>query len=714
MPLAGRGLLGVGAWRCPGSHKNSMVVRMGVKILWSFVLLLLLVRVSHALEARDFHRIPPGEGRVALVIGNNHYVHANGLQNAVADAAAMKEKLAGLGFDVVYRTDASRKEMNKAIDSFAMKLSMNAVGMVFYSGHGIQINGENYLIPVDLDAQEESDVVNDGVNLAKILGQMSGAQAKFSLVVLDACRDNPFRYAHIGGKGMASTRGLAPISSNARGIMVVYSAGSGQKALDRLGDKDESPNGLFTREFLKVMERPGVKIQELVDEVRERVIAQAESVGQTQTPAVYNESKGTFFFLLPADQKVTVTVEPKGDGGNASPSELEDRKQAADREDQRTFWQSAHDDPAICQDYLNRWPNGLYVVPAKRCIEKGDDAKRQAEAARLAEAEQQRRVAENEQRLAATEERRKAEEARLAELKRQREEVELRAQTAAAPQPAARQSLEPEMVSIPAGTFMMGSPPSEKDRQPAEKQHRVKVAAFSMGKYAVTVGEFRRFVQATNYKTEAESSGAGCFAHDDDDKEPWKYRAWASWKKPNKYQGNQDNHPVTCVSWNDAEAYARWLSQETGKQYRLPTEAEWEYAARAGTTTSRFWGDDPNDACAYANVADETKLPNGSQWSPRHECNDGHAFVAGVGSYQANPWGLYDMLGNVWQWTCSVHDEDYSGSERRCSGKKDANLRRSLRGGSWYNAPLGLRAADRDGNNPDNRNFNIGFRLVQD
>ncbi len=135
-------------------------------------------------------------------------------------------------------------------------------------------------------------------------------------------------------------------------------------------------------------------------------------------------------------------------------------------------------------------------------------------------------------------------------------------------------------------------------------------------------------------------------------------------RNPNKYQSNRDDHPVACVSWNDLQAYIAWLNRETGKRYRLPTKAEWEYAARGGTSTARFWGEDPDRACRYANIADTTKLPKGSQWNRKHDCSDGHAFAAPVGSFQANPYGLYDMLGNLLEWTCSAYKGSYyDGSE---------------------------------------------------
>jgi formylglycine-generating enzyme required for sulfatase activity len=169
---------------------------------------------------------------------------------------------------------------------------------------------------------------------------------------------------------------------------------------------------------------------------------------------------------------------------------------------------------------------------------------------------------------------------------------------------------------------------------------------------------------------------------------------------------------VVCVSWNDAVAYTAWLSRETGQRYWLPTEAEWEYAARAGTTTARYWGDDPDQACAYANVADQTKGPEGNSWTQKHECNDGYWSSAPVGRFRANAWRLNDMLGNVWEWTCSAYDKDYGGAEKECTNK-DISTPRSLRGGSWSFRPIGVRSADRTGNTPPYRDGNVGFRLAR-
>lgn len=181
----------------------------------------------------------------------------------------------------------------------------------------------------------------------------------------------------------------------------------------------------------------------------------------------------------------------------------------------------------------------------------------------------------------------------------------------------------PEMVWIPAGHFQMGDIQGDGDSD-EKPVHSVSVKRFAMGKYEVTVGEFRQFVNATGYQTDAEK-GDGCWADKDNDGS-WERVKDANWRKPYFFQN--DEQPVVCVSWNDAQAYTQWLTQQTGKQYRLPTEAEWEYVARAGTTTSRYWGNDPNEACRYANVHDNTsKQENGLSWK-HHNCTDGYAKTA--------------------------------------------------------------------------------------
>ena len=169
-----------------------------------------------------------------------------------------------------------------------------------------------------------------------------------------------------------------------------------------------------------------------------------------------------------------------------------------------------------------------------------------------------------------------------------------------------------------------------------------------------------------------------------------------------------------CVNWEDAQAYARWLSAETGKTYRLPSEAEWEYAARAGTTTRRHWGDDPDDGCAYANGADRTFEARVDNWTVM-DCTDGVVWTSPVGAYRPNAFGLHDVLGNVWEWVEDCWHDDYDGAPRDGSSWTTGGDcgRRVARGGSWNNSPRGLRSANRSWSGAERRTSNIGFRVAR-
>jgi serine/threonine-protein kinase PpkA len=270
------------------------------------------------------------------------------------------------------------------------------------------------------------------------------------------------------------------------------------------------------------------------------------------------------------------------------------------------------------------------------------------------------------------------------------------------------------MVRIEAGCFDIGSPDGEEGRDVNERQHRVCIEnAFRLGKTEVTVAQFSRFVEATGYATDAQKhkgSNEGCNVYDADDDEEWDYRDWASWRKPNKYQGNRDNHPVACVSWNDVMAYIAWLNdQTTEKGYRLPTESEWEYAARAESQDAYFWSNGIDDqACRYANGADK-----GIWGESNFPCDDGHKWVSPVATYRPNNWGLNDMLGNLWEWTFSDYQEDHGGAEKVCVGENSA-ARCVIRGGGWTTHPRRLRSATRSWQYPGSRSGDMGFRLAQD
>lgn len=264
----------------------------------------------------------------------------------------------------------------------------------------------------------------------------------------------------------------------------------------------------------------------------------------------------------------------------------------------------------------------------------------------------------------------------------------------------------PEMVVIPAGNFEMGSPSSEAGRVDAEGPlHRVNIAAFALAKTHVTRGQFAAFVDETGYE-----AGDSCYTFEGGE---WKSRQGRNWRNPG--YGQEDSHPAVCLSWKDAKAYVEWLTRKTGKQYRLPTEAEWEYAARAGTTTARYWGESPDQACGYANVMDTTgkaRVP-GVTWEV-HNCSDGYAYTAPAASFKPNAFGLNDMIGNAWEWVEDCFNYDYIGAPTDGSAWRAGRCTfRVLRGGSWNVQPAYARSAKRFTFKAAFRYFSSGVRPVR-
>jgi formylglycine-generating enzyme required for sulfatase activity len=279
----------------------------------------------------------------------------------------------------------------------------------------------------------------------------------------------------------------------------------------------------------------------------------------------------------------------------------------------------------------------------------------------------------------------------------------------------------PEMVAIEPGVFRMGSNADEADRADDGREgptRWVRIARrYALGRNELTVGEFRRFVDATGYVTSAERdpAGPGCLGWLASDGKLGP-RPGMQWRDPGYPQ--QDRQPVVCVSWNDARAYVAWLGQLSGQPYRLASEAEWEYAARAGSRAGRPWGDDPAQACRYANVADEGRGAEGFAWSERHACTDGAFFAAPVGSYRADAFGLDDMIGNVYEWVQDCYDP---GAYAKVSTPTDGRpveaadcKARGLRGGAWISGPERTRPAYRGGYGPDTRVNVFGFRVARD
>ena len=269
----------------------------------------------------------------------------------------------------------------------------------------------------------------------------------------------------------------------------------------------------------------------------------------------------------------------------------------------------------------------------------------------------------------------------------------------------------PEMVVMPPGEYMMGSPAGEKGRGKDEgPRRRVRIGAkLAVGRYEVTRREYAAFV-----KEAGRGAPGNCWVADGT-LDKWRQDPGRSWRSPGFVQG--ERHAVVCVSWEDARAYARWLTTKTGKRYRLLSEAEWEYAARAGTATSRYWGDGAVAQCGHANGADAAFGERYGAGEPRRlSCRDRAVHTAEVGSHGANGFLLSDMLGNVWEWVEDCLHKDYAGAPDDGTAWVQGGDcgKRMLRGGSWYTHSGVLRSAARGSDAPESRNFDAGFRVARE
>lgn len=649
--------------------------------------------------------------RVALVIGNDGYQGLPQLNNARTDARGMANKLKSLGFETVVKLNADLRTLGKGLSEFEQKLTGADVGLVFYAGHGIQANGQNYLIPVDAQLESETDLrFGGGVALNEVLNSMKLAGSKLNIVILDACRDNP-----LPKKGRSAGRGLAvssvPSGMGVEGTAILYSAAPGQVAQDG----PRGGHGIFTGELLKVMDQSNVLFEQIFKQVATRV---AQKTGNRQEPWMNSSIKGDFYFN--ASEKVNNSVLTPAQAGNTA-IEI-------------AFWDSIKNsnDPKLFQAYLDQYPSGSFASLARIKVSTALNSSSTSNSSTSQE------IASLYPLTVITE----PSDARIRilninpkfyqgiELKPGRYQVEvskagykkstrwfdLRADQTEYEvflnEVHQRQPFEPEMIRISGGSFQMGSNGGDDDEKPV---HRVSIAAFKLAKHEVTVDQFRRFIQATGYRTDADKNTGGkdgCYAYKGGTDFGW--TKGTNWENPGYSQSG--NHPVVCVSWNDTQAYIEWLNRETGHRYRLPSEAEWEYAARAGSTSKYHFGNSKSLLCTYGNVGDQTLTDSLSRWtSTTASCNDGYTYTAPVGRYLPNDAGLKDMIGNVWEWTEDCRNDSYNGAPGTGRPWKSGNCKgRVMRGGSWIPKQSSLRSADRGWSYTVGRYDASGFRLAQD
>jgi formylglycine-generating enzyme required for sulfatase activity len=637
---------------------GEVAMRLATLILCAALTILLGLIPGHA------------EKRLALVIGNENYANLPAreqLQKAVNDGRAVGKALGQIGFDVIPGENLGRQAMVDKLDELTRRLSPGDKAFFFFSGHGVTLDGVNYILPADVpDVEAGQETRLKGAALAEsyIISELLRRGVQVAVVVLDACRTNPFGRA--GAKGVGGGKGLVP-PPQVQGVFSLYAASSGQAARDRLYDGDRNPNSVFTRVLVPALTKPGLDLAALAIDVREEVVLLARSAGYDQRPSYYDETSGGRVYLagLP-------TANPAGSAGVGPSGNL----------------------PAI----PDRVPAAAGMVPLRPATTPmAAVAPPVAPAVPLSDPCGGPVTVSFPSRCAAP--------------------LTTAQERGLQPKDSFKECAQcPEMVVVPSGSFTMGSPESELGRDEIldkeSPQHVVAIGKpFAVGRLHVTVDEFAAFVAETGYV-----AGSKCWTFEGGTSEE---RSGRSWRNPGFAQ--EGSHPAGCLNWYDAKAYVDWLTRKTHKPYRLLTEAEWEYAARARTTPGtypRFWfGNDEKELCRYGNGGDQqardtvegTKGWGGWTAAP---CNDGYAYTSPAGHFEANGFGLYDMFGNAQQWTADCYHDNYKGAPADGSAwtTEDCN-RRVLRGGSWSFSPRYLRAATRIGSSADGRDDDYGLRV---
>lgn len=587
----------------------------------------------------------PGR-QVALVIGNGAYQNTRPLPNPGNDAEDVAKTLRTFGFEVIALKDGSRRQMKEKLAEFSRRIEGASAALVFYAGHGAQIRGENYLIPVDASVGTEAEIMDESISLNRVLDELDGARNRINIVMLDACRDNP-----VSGKFRNLGRGLAAPTSTPKGTVIVYATEPGNVASD--GDTRNSP---FTAGLMKAFQGQDLSL----DGVLTVASAEVERVtNNRQVPYVNGPKTAQKSF------RFVMTLQP-------STAQLE-----------RDFWLSIQNSqyPEDFEAYLKKYPKGhfgeLAEIRFKRLQQAPQSSPTQQapSAAPVVLKLTSGSVSGNPNRTT-EEDVHGWQTTRVQELQQSTAKEMNRTVASKACQDC------PEMVLIPQGCFLMGSPEAEKDRENDESpQHRVCVKAFELGKTEVTQAQWKAVMEANPSFSTARMHASDVQAC--------------------------DTCPVESVSWNDIQEFLRRLNASTSQSYRLPSEAEWEYAARAGTT-GPFSFDGPITA-EKANYY----LRNRNKQIRLGKKSEGNTDPAG--SLPENPWGLHEMHGNVFEWVQDCYHDSYLGApDDGNAWETDCEKEfRVFRGGSWDNDPAYLRSADRNRVSPDYRYVVVGFRLAR-
>ncbi len=611
------------------------------------------------------------DSRLALLIANQNYPASVGaLDRPHEDARILGEALERVGFTVEIVRDADEDTILEAVLTFTDELARlrrdddEVVGFFYYAGHGASadVRGagrRNYIFPAGAEIRSGRELTLRGVRLDEIVDTLSSADATTMIVISDACRDE-LEWSETRGRD----RGWTPEPSRP-GMIVVQSTVEGETAPD---------DGRFAEALARRIPEPGIYVNRAFELAFREVQSGRDGY---RLPTITGALSRDFCFAGCST-------------GGVSPTETSLSANASDALDPvEVAIYDRLSEPCEFRDFAAAYPDSplapLARARGRNCGSSTVSRPSTTPPAVTLALPDGRTLSPND-------------EPPVLAPGQLPDEFEAFRDCATCPQ----------MVALPAGAFLMGSPEGEPGRIAREgPQHRVAIPrAFAVGRFELTVGQYRDFAEAAGL-----ADPESCRIYVD---EEWSDGVGSNFRSPGYPQG--DDYPAMCISWDEAQAYVVWLSEQTGESYRLLTEAEWEYAARAGSTSRFHFGDDASQLCAYANGADLA-----SSYERRNlACSDDvGARAAQVGSYQPNDFGLFDMLGNAWEWAqdCGGRDDGYRNAPTDGSAVDESTgdcERRMVRGGSFIGQPESLRSAERALNSPNYRGVNVGFRVARD
>jgi formylglycine-generating enzyme required for sulfatase activity len=588
--------------------------------------------------------------RLALVIGNAGYGD-HPLANATRDAAATSGMLSRLGFEVMTYSNLNNSQMNEAIHEFNKRLAKGGVGLLYFSGHGLQVGESTLLLPVDAGGSPTA-TLTQGIDLSGILAGMSAPRRdQLNLIVLDTCLNNPYNAGNVS------------LARPPDRTIVAYATAPGAFAADG------AQHGLYTAALLSAIDRPGRSIEDMLHDVA-RSVGLATGGQQVPWVAVGAAVAANGFQFAPsarqahhgASQAATTETVVALQSRGILPKDSNEQYEL-------TFWESIKDStyPSDYEAYLKAYPNGRFATLAHARIDRLRAAAPKAQS--QAQADHARAVAPPAS----------APPTPSAPPPAEKSVAASAPPPTPAPKPAVKTTASsageikdcaacPALIALPGGTFAMGSNSDDPAERPV---HRVTIGQpFAIGKYEVTVEQWNACADASvcpRIDTEANAS---------------------------------KSEPIRNVSWDDAQVYVKWLTKTTGKGYRLPAEAEWEYAARGGTTTTYWWGNEMRKG--YADCKD-----CGEPWRKDGPVN--------VGSFIPNPFGLFDMNGSVWEWVADCWHGSYKGAPPDGRVWDEAGCpMRVIRGGSWPDGAAYMQSSTRFKYSASVRQSQNGMRVARD